>query len=78
MTKVYLDPETRSKLHDLVQSLELCDESGRTLGYFLPAQFDPAQYQSLDPNITEQELDQREKEQKRFTTAEVLAHLRAL
>ena len=36
MQKVVLDASTRAKLHDLAESLEVVDESGRVLGHFLP------------------------------------------
>ena len=36
MTKVTLDAATLAKLKDLNELLEVCDESGRTLGYFHP------------------------------------------
>lgn len=36
MTKVILDEALRKKLNGLNEELELCDESGRTLGRFLP------------------------------------------
>ena len=36
MTKVTVDAATRAKLNDLHELLEVCDESGRTLGYFHP------------------------------------------
>ena len=36
MTKVVLDDALRSKLNGLNEQLELCDETGKTLGRFLP------------------------------------------
>lgn len=36
MTKVTVDAAIRARLHDLSELLEVCDESGRTLGYFHP------------------------------------------
>jgi hypothetical protein len=36
MTRVIVDDAVRAKLHGLQEQLELCDESGRTLGCFLP------------------------------------------
>ncbi len=36
MTRVTIDAATRSKLKGLAGLLELCDESGRTIGYFHP------------------------------------------
>ena len=36
MSKVILDQSLRAKLNGLNEQVELCDESGRTLGHFLP------------------------------------------
>ena len=36
MSRVLLDPQLRSKLNGLDEQLEICDESGKTLGRFLP------------------------------------------
>ena len=36
MTKVTLAESVRSKLNSLNEEMERCDESGRTLGHFLP------------------------------------------
>ncbi len=33
MTQIVLDAALRSKLHDLKQTLELCDESGNVLAF---------------------------------------------
>lgn len=40
MTKVVIDASLRSQLRDAGDVLEVCDESGRTLGYFHPASAD--------------------------------------
>jgi len=37
MTRVFIDAETWSRLSDPHELLELCDESGHTLGYYQPA-----------------------------------------
>jgi hypothetical protein len=36
MRTITLDPELRSKLNGLNQQVEIRDESGRTLGHYLP------------------------------------------
>jgi hypothetical protein len=36
MTKVVIDASLRSQLRDVGDVLEVCDESGHTLGYFHP------------------------------------------
>ena len=37
MSKITLDATLRSKLNGLNESLEICDETGETVGHFLPA-----------------------------------------
>ena len=37
MSKITLDAPLRAKLNGLNESLEFCDESGETIGHFLPA-----------------------------------------
>jgi hypothetical protein len=36
MSKITLDESLRAKLNGLDEELELCDESGQTIGHFLP------------------------------------------
>jgi hypothetical protein len=36
MSKVVLDTAWRAKLNGLTEPLEVCDESGKTVGHFLP------------------------------------------
>jgi hypothetical protein len=36
MTKVTIDESLRSKLNGLDDQMEFCDESGQTMGHFLP------------------------------------------
>lgn len=55
MTKVILDPCTRTQLHDLKEPLQFVDESGRLLGVFTPS-VDPT---LLEPRIDEQEIQRR-------------------
>ena len=75
MSQIILDAGVASKLTDIIHSVELCDPSGRVLGRFVPL-IDLAEWEPLSPDISEEELDRREKSnEKRYTTAEVLAHL---
>jgi hypothetical protein len=37
MSKVTLDNDLRAKLSGLKKPLEICDESGQTVGHFLPS-----------------------------------------
>jgi hypothetical protein len=36
MGKITLDPALRAKLNGLNETLEICDESGATVGHYLP------------------------------------------
>ena len=75
MTQVILDSNVSIKLQQLGQSVELCDPEGRVLGRFVPL-IDLSEWEPVSPDITEEELERRMKSnQKRFTTAEVLARL---
>jgi len=77
MTQIILDPSMVSKLHDLSQVVELCDPSGRVLGHFVPT-MDLAEWEPVSPDVSEEELDQREQSTEWFTTEKVLAHLQHL
>lgn len=77
MTRIIVDDELRTKLHNFAQPLELCDESGRLLARLVP-QLDASQFEPRDPSISEEELRRREQSNKWRTTAEVLAHLKRL
>src|SRR5207245_1303803 len=65
MSKVTIDEILRSRLNGLNEELELCDESGRTLGHFLPPDiyrtFLYAYVESQCP-YTQEELQRRRQE----------------
>jgi len=78
VTRIIVGATLSEKLHHLNELVELCDESGRVLGRFLPV-FDLAQYEPLTPQVSEEELRRRElSRKKRYTTAEVLVYLEKL
>ena len=77
MNKITLDPTALSALGSLDHFTELCDPSGRTLGYFTPA-VDRSLYDEVEIPIDEEELRRREHEEGSYTTAEVLDHLEKL
>ncbi len=78
MTRLTLGPDLRSKLMNLTEPLELCDETGRVLAHLLP-KMDPVLYEGLEPQITREEMQRRKQNKgKTYTTAEVLAHLEKL
>jgi hypothetical protein len=73
MTRVNLDAALLSKLFNLTQPLELCDESGRLLGRFIPIP-DLSRANGAEPQLSEEELQRREQEPD-YSTAEVLGRL---
>ncbi len=58
MTQTIVDAVTRGKLCQLDHPAELLDEEGRVLGRFLPTE-DLAEYEPLEPRVSEEELDER-------------------
>ncbi|HEY7155818.1 MAG TPA: hypothetical protein VH575_17780 [Gemmataceae bacterium] len=77
MTRVIVDETLLSKLHNLSQPLELCDQAGRVLAQVVPT-LDLSEYEPWEPPISEEELQRREQETESYTTAEVLAYLETL
>jgi hypothetical protein len=78
MTRITIDADLSSKLHELTREVEFCDPSGRVLGRFLPT-IDMADWEPVGPDISEEELDRRERSnERRYTTEEVLAYLKSL
>lgn len=75
MERLIVDPSLRDRLAGLDSDLELCDEQGRTLGYFTPAAGDQRPYDWAKAQFTDEELDQARREPGGRTTAEVLARL---
>ena len=74
MTRITVDPDLLSKLHNLTQPLQLCDPSGKILAQVVPAP-DLSRYVHWEPEFTEDELRQAELSDRWYTTAEVLARL---
>jgi hypothetical protein len=74
MNKVIVDAELRSRLHDLSRPFDLCDESGRILGRFIPTG-EMSQWEPMTPEVSEEELDRREREGQYMSTNEMLRHL---
>jgi hypothetical protein len=78
MTRVIIDEILRSKLHNLTEPLELCDPSGRVLGHLVPA-VDLSDYEPWEPHFSDEEFRRQEQsDEKRYTTAELFAHLTSL
>ncbi len=66
-----------AKLAQFEQVARLCDESGRTIGYFLP-KLDPALYEPVEPDLSDEELRQIAQSSEWYSTTEVLRHLEGL
>jgi hypothetical protein len=63
MNKIILDPALREKLNGLDRELELCDETGRTVGHFLPdAQYRKLVLASLQVPLTDEEIEEVRKQ----------------
>ena len=78
MPQIILDAATIAKLTDLAAPLDVCDEQGKVVGYFRP-RLDPTKYGPLEPQVSDEELRRRaNSNERRYTTAEVLEHLRQL
>lgn len=72
MSRVVLDAELRAKLNGLGVEIEICDESGNTLGHFLPASV----YRELmrawsKANLSDAELERRRQEPRGRTLSEI-------
>lgn len=77
MSQITVDAVLSSKLCEHFQPVELCDPSGRVLGQFVP-KVDMSEWEAITPDISEEELDRREKSTEWYTTEEVLAYLKSL
>jgi hypothetical protein len=78
VTQIKLDADLSRKMREMSSAVELCDPSGRVLGHFVPI-VDMSEWEAVTPEASEEELDRRERSnEKRYTTAEVLAHLEKL
>jgi hypothetical protein len=61
MTQILLDASSVSKLSNVTQSVELCDQSGRVLGRFVPNladEYDPREaYPFIDKTMADADAD---------------------
>ncbi len=71
MDKIVINPAVGSQLGALEHPVELCDPSGRVLGWFQPAM----EYEYYVPPFSEEELRAAEQEEGGRTLAEILADL---
>lgn len=75
MTQIMLDATAVSRLCRVKEPVQICDPDGHVIGQFIPI-IDTSEWQPASPDVSEDELERRSKSnEKRYTTAEVLAHL---
>lgn len=78
MSKITLNPELKALLNGLDEQLEVCDESGLTLGRFLPeAYFKKILYAAIEASCphSEEERERRRHETGGRTLAEIWKRL---
>lgn len=78
MAKLTVDAETRGRLRNLGELLEICDESGRTLGYFHPVT-DASQEttERLQSPLTRDDLERRRQERTGRPLSDILDDLKS-
>lgn len=78
MSRITLDAATIAKLTEECRPTEICDDSGKVVGVFRP-KLDPEKWGPLEPQVSMEELRRRAaSNERRYTTAEVLEHLKRL
>lgn len=78
MIRIILTDDVAKLFRDLIVRAEVCDSSGNVLGRFVPSAH-ISNYVPLTPDVSDEELERRANSKgKRYTTAEVLAHLESL
>lgn len=79
MNKITVDPTLYSKLNGLNCQLQLCDASGKTLGFFVPFdEYEKLIMEWVKGKYPPEELERIAQEPEESTTAEVLARLNQL
>ena len=78
MQKVIVSPDIRGQLSTLDGPAELCDETGHVIGRFTPASVERAAYELGRTAFSDEELNLSSQQPTRYTTAEVLEHLKKL
>ncbi len=77
MEKLTLDSAVLSALSEVDHQVQLCDPTGRTVGYFLPAsEAEHEMYAWARGQFTDEELDRAANEPGGKSTAEILARLK--
>lgn len=74
MERVTVDLVTRTKLANARQKVELCDDSGRVFGHFLPLE-NHSRDTGREPRISDEEIERRLRLGGGRSLAEILADL---
>lgn len=74
MTKITVDQALLERLGFLSERVELCDAAGRTLAYVTPVQ-EPIDPRLRVPQVSDEELDRRMREDGGRSLAEIMADL---
>jgi hypothetical protein len=75
MNTITLDPALLEKLLASMQSVDVCDETGKIVGRFTP-KIDPNDYRAVGPEISDEELTRRiNSKEPRIPGSEVLSRL---
>lgn len=78
MTQIIVDANILSQLGGLKEPLELCDETGTVLARLIPISLlDPNKFEAVEVPLTDVEINIRRQE-KDFTTREVVNYLEKL
>ena len=75
MTKVFVDAATQSRLNNLGELLEVCDESGKVLGYFHPLVESATSPPAIQSPFSKEELERRRRQRTGRPLSEILARL---
>ena len=79
MTRITVNDALLGQLTAGRSEAELCDASGRRVGYFLPDDvYHQLVYRWANAHVTDEELNRCRLESESFTTAEVLARLKSI
>ncbi|HEV2971500.1 MAG TPA: hypothetical protein VGY55_16105 [Pirellulales bacterium] len=77
MTRVIVSAAIQAQLHNLDDVLEVCDESGRTLGFFHPAmQADRSTGEKIASPYSDREIEEFRKQRTGRPLSEILKDLR--
>jgi hypothetical protein len=78
MTRVTVNASIRAQLHNLDAALEVCDESGQTLGYFHPIiEPGPSGGEKAASPYSDEEIEELRKQRTGRPLTEILKNLRA-